>query len=183
MLLIFGGSMGALPLNRILLQKLARPGVIDQRCRVLHITGQKMATEAQQAWQAAGVECKVIPFLAQMELALAAADLVICRGGAMTMAEVGALARPALVVPYPWHRDRHQEKNAESLVSRGLAQLIQQDKVADGIVDLVCELFDHPEKLHSMAAGIRPARAHSPEKMILDEILGASGNLHMRIGE
>ena len=171
-LLVFGGSMGARSLNRIVLAELARPGRLPPGCRVLHVTGPEMVEEARRAWRETGLESLVFPFLARMELALAAADLVICRGGAMTMAEVAALGRPALVVPYPWHRDRHQELNAAPLVEQGRARLMPQERLADELAGVVGELIRSPARLRDMAGKGRPAPGRSPAALILAEILG-----------
>jgi UDP-N-acetylglucosamine--N-acetylmuramyl-(pentapeptide) pyrophosphoryl-undecaprenol N-acetylglucosamine transferase len=109
LLLVLGGSQGAAALNRFLAahgHALARAGV-----QILHQTGPGRLAEA--APPAAGY--RALEYLDDVALALDAATLVLCRGGASTLAEIAARARPALVVPYPHHRDRHQEHNALAL--------------------------------------------------------------------
>jgi len=106
LLLILGGSQGARPLNRFVSQHVdvfARRGI-----SVLHQTGPGRLEEG--AFERAGYRRS--EYLHDVPRALCAATAVLCRGGASTLAEVGALQRPAFVVPYPHHRDRHQERNA-----------------------------------------------------------------------
>jgi len=109
LLLVLGGSQGALGLNRFLaaqLHVLAERGV-----QVLHQVGPGRMGEAAAPREG----YRAVEFLRPVHNALRAASLVLCRGGASTLAEVGALRRPAWVVPYPHHPDRHQERNAKQL--------------------------------------------------------------------
>lgn len=109
LLVILGGSQGALALNRFgrtFAPRLARAGI-----QVLHQTGPGRRAEGPE--ERPGVSAR--EYLHDVPRVLRAATAVLCRGGASTLAEVAALARPALVVPYPHHRDRHQEQNARSL--------------------------------------------------------------------
>lgn len=109
LLLVLGGSQGALGLNRFLADHAG--GLLERRVQVLHQVGPGRLDEAAPA--APGYQ--PVEFLADVPAALRAATLVLCRGGASTLAEVGALRRPAWVVPYPHHPDRHQEHNARQL--------------------------------------------------------------------
>ena len=109
LLLVLGGSQGALGLNKFLAQH--APGLLERRVQVLHQVGPGRMDEAALASQG----YLAAEFLADVPAALRAATLVLCRGGASTLAEVGALRRPAWVVPYPHHPDRHQEHNARQL--------------------------------------------------------------------
>jgi len=109
LLLVLGGSQGALGLNRFVAR--AAHSFVAQGIQVLHQTGP--GREAEGAGEIAGY--RAVPYLDQVPLALDAATVVLCRGGASTLAEIAARARPALVVPYPHHADRHQEKNALAL--------------------------------------------------------------------
>ncbi len=109
LLVVMGGSQGARGLNRFVA---AHAGVLLERgVQVLHQTGPGRLAEAGAA--AAGY--RAVEFVVDVPLALRAATMVLCRGGASTLAEIGALRRPAWVVPYPHHPDRHQERNARQL--------------------------------------------------------------------
>jgi len=109
LLLVLGGSQGALGLNRFLADH--APVFAERDVQVLHQTGPGRLAEAAGAQ--AGY--RAVEFLRPVSRALRAATLVLCRGGASTLAEVGALRRPAWIVPYPHHADRHQERNARQL--------------------------------------------------------------------
>jgi UDP-N-acetylglucosamine--N-acetylmuramyl-(pentapeptide) pyrophosphoryl-undecaprenol N-acetylglucosamine transferase len=109
LVLVLGGSQGARAINRFVAQQvdvLARRGV-----GVLHQVGPGRLEEA--AFERSGY--RAVEYVADVPRALRAATLVLCRGGASTLAEVAALRRPAVVVPYPHHPDRHQERNARQL--------------------------------------------------------------------
>lgn len=109
LLVVLGGSQGAKALNRFVAMhavELVRHGV-----QILHQTGPGRLAEASASLPG----LRSVEFVADVRLALAAATIVLCRGGASTLAEVAAMRRPAWVVPYPHHRDRHQERNAREL--------------------------------------------------------------------
>lgn len=130
-LLVVGGSLGAAGLNAAVRAGLvaavrATPGLAS-RLQVIHATGSEAeATAARADYEAVGLAAHVAPYVAAIGEALAGSDLVVCRGGASTLAEVAALGLPAVVVPYPHHPDRQQFKNAEPLVARGQAVVVEQ---------------------------------------------------------
>jgi len=109
LLVILGGSQGAAPLNRFLAG--AAASLVEAGLQVLHQTGPGRLAEG--AGERPGY--RAVEYLDDVAGTLDAATLVLCRGGASTLAEIAARARPALVVPYPHHRDRHQERNAMAL--------------------------------------------------------------------
>jgi len=109
LLVVLGGSQGALGLNRFLAA--AAPVFAERGVSVLHQTGPGRLAEAA----APTPTYRPVEFLANVDRALRAATFVLCRGGASTLAEVGAVRAPAWVVPYPHHADRHQERNARQL--------------------------------------------------------------------
>lgn len=113
-ILVLGGSLGAAPLNKIIPAALA---LIDseQRPRIMHQTGEAHVDTVQQSYQALQVEAQVVPFIADVAEAMAQADVVICRAGAMTVAEVAAVGVAALFVPLPHAIDDHQTANADYL--------------------------------------------------------------------
>jgi UDP-N-acetylglucosamine--N-acetylmuramyl-(pentapeptide) pyrophosphoryl-undecaprenol N-acetylglucosamine transferase len=130
-LLVVGGSLGARGLNAAAVAGLEAAVGSDPtlagRLQVIHSTGsEEEASTAAERYRRLGVRAHVRPFVAAIGEALATADLVLCRGGASTLAEVAALSRPAVVVPYPHHADRQQWKNAEPLVARGLAVVVDE---------------------------------------------------------
>lgn len=128
-LLVLGGSRGALALNETLPKALA---LMDEEIRpvVKHQAGEKTLEQAKQAYIEAGTSAEVVPFIDNMLLAYAQADMLLCRSGALTVSELMAVARPAIMVPYPHAVDDHQTANAQALVDIGGGQVIQQTELS-----------------------------------------------------
>jgi UDP-N-acetylglucosamine--N-acetylmuramyl-(pentapeptide) pyrophosphoryl-undecaprenol N-acetylglucosamine transferase len=125
-LLCLGGSLGAKALNDLLPQALALMPA-DQRPEVRHQAGSKLIDTARSAYLNAGLDADVVvPFIADMAAAYAWADLVLCRAGALTIAELAAAGVGAILVPFPHAVDDHQTANAEWLLQAGAAQVVQQ---------------------------------------------------------
>lgn len=153
-LLVVGGSLGALAINELVPQMLAQLSV-DERPQVLHQTGEQHFEQTQAAYVAAGVEAEVVPFIASMDKAYAAADLVICRAGALTVSEIAIAGVAALFVPFPYAVDDHQSANAAYLVQAGGADLIQQrDLTVERLLDWIKQ-HSSRDKLLAMAERAR----------------------------
>jgi UDP-N-acetylglucosamine--N-acetylmuramyl-(pentapeptide) pyrophosphoryl-undecaprenol N-acetylglucosamine transferase len=122
-LLVLGGSQGARALNRALPEALrSRAGTWQVR----HQCGERFAGEARAAYASAGIEAEILPFIGDMAEAYGWADLVVCRAGALTIAELAAAGVGALLVPFPFAVDDHQTLNAGFLVEAGAAELIPE---------------------------------------------------------
>jgi UDP-N-acetylglucosamine--N-acetylmuramyl-(pentapeptide) pyrophosphoryl-undecaprenol N-acetylglucosamine transferase len=136
-LLVLGGSQGALALNRTVPKALAR---LPQELRPLvrHQCGTATIDSARTAYAEAGLDAELVPFIEDMASAYAWADLVVCRAGALTVAELCAVGVPAVFVPYPAAVDDHQTANARPLVEAGAAVIIQEAELSD--VSLADEL-------------------------------------------
>lgn len=124
-LLVLGGSQGARALNEALPQALRQ--MQGAAIEVRHQCGEKMRDDASRAYEAAGVAASVEPFIADMAAAYAWADVVVCRAGALTLAEVCAAGVGSVLVPLPTAVDDHQTKNAQYLAQRRAAVLLKQD--------------------------------------------------------
>ena len=126
--LVVGGSLGARALNEIVPQALA---LLDQneRPRVTHQSGRAHVAALHEAYARAGVAAEVVDFIEDMGRAYAEADLVICRAGAMTVAELAAVGVASLLVPFPHAVDDHQTVNARFLVDRGAASMLPQTEL------------------------------------------------------
>lgn len=124
-LLVLGGSLGALAINQVLPEALARIPE-QQRPQVWHQSGRKHDKTTAADYAANGVEAKVEPFIDDMAAAYAWADLVICRAGALTISELSAAGVASLLVPYPHAIDDHQTHNGEWLVRHKAALMKQQ---------------------------------------------------------
>ena len=129
-LFVTGGSQGAHVLNLRVVEalELLAP-TIGQRLQVLHQTGVKDQAEIAaryEALKATGLEAKAVAFIDDMARAYAGADLLVCRAGATTIAELTVCKKPAILVPFPFAADDHQAVNARSLVESGAALLIPE---------------------------------------------------------
>lgn len=157
-LLVVGGSLGAQALNERLPQALARLPE-GERPEVRHQAGRDKDAATREAYAREGVSAEVTPFIDDMAEAYGWADLVVCRAGALTVAELAAAARPALFVPFPFAVDDHQTANARALVEEGAAELLPQtDLTAATLADRLAALLD-PDTLATMAVRAR-ACAH-----------------------
>jgi UDP-N-acetylglucosamine--N-acetylmuramyl-(pentapeptide) pyrophosphoryl-undecaprenol N-acetylglucosamine transferase len=124
-LLVLGGSQGALALNRTVPAALARlPAAI--RPLVRHQCGSTTIERARDAYAAARLDAELVPFIEDMASAYAWADLVVCRAGALTVAELCSVGLPAVFVPYPSAVDDHQTANAAPMTKAGAATIIQE---------------------------------------------------------
>lgn len=152
-LLVLGGSQGARALNAAVPAAVAALGMpVDVR----HQAGEKLLDEARAAYAAAAVPAQVEPFIADMAAAYAWADLVVCRAGALTLAELCAVGVGSVLVPFPQAVDDHQTRNAEYLVERGAAVLLpQSEELAARLRAVLAELAADPGKRLAMARAAR----------------------------
>ncbi len=127
-LLVLGGSQGALALNQAVPAALALLGPAEQPL-VRHQCGERTLHAAQKAYAAQKLQADLMPFLEDMAAAYAWADLVVCRAGALTVAELCAAGVPALFVPYPAAVDDHQTANAQAMAQAGAAMIIQESEL------------------------------------------------------
>ncbi|MEO6688169.1 MAG: undecaprenyldiphospho-muramoylpentapeptide beta-N-acetylglucosaminyltransferase [Dokdonella sp.] len=169
-LLVLGGSQGAQSLNAALPEVLRRRG---SRLPVMvrHQCGAKHFDKARAAYLAANIDADVVPFEDDMAAAYAWADLVICRAGALTLAELAAAGVPAILVPYPHAVDDHQTRNAEALVAVGAARLVPE---ADDFVKRLGAVFEEigeRAKLLRMATAARTLAKPDAAKRIADVCL------------
>jgi len=123
-LLVFGGSQGASSINAAMCAAAPRLRAAIPGLRIVHQTGRLGAEQARESYAANDVEASVHEFIDDMGAAYAAADLVVCRSGATTLAELALLGKPAILVPYPLAADDHQRSNAEVVASAGAARVV-----------------------------------------------------------
>ena len=164
-LLVLGGSLGARSLNTILPQALA---LIDEQQRpiVRHQCGAKHYEDCQHAYDEAGIQAEVTPFIDDMKAAYEWADLVVCRAGALTIAELTAAGVGAILVPYPYAVDDHQTYNAMTLVNVGAASIINERELT---ADLLAEqLIIDPQHLLTMAKASRALAKPNSAQVIAD---------------
>lgn len=170
-LLVVGGSLGAQALNERLPAALALLPE-ERRPVVRHQAGGAKQAEAEQAYRAAGVEAEVLPFIEDMAAAYAWADLVVCRAGALTVAELAAAGVASVLVPYPFAVDDHQTANAHYLADAGAAVLIQQrDLNAERLAGLLGDLAADRARLRSMAVAARALAKTDATEQVAAECL------------
>ena len=154
-LLVLGGSQGAQIFNELIPQAL-KDLVDTGRVEVRHQAGEGHLQAACAAYQEAGLAVRPVGFFADMAEVYAWADLVVCRAGAITIAELAAVGAASVLVPFPFATDDHQTRNARHLADRGGAILIQQSALsAVRLSELVAGFCNAPESLRRMAVAAR----------------------------
>lgn len=174
-LLVLGGSLGAQALNEILPQALARlPS--ELRPEVRHQAGMKHIDAARAAYLRAGIEAQLDAFVDDMAAAYAWADLVVCRAGALTIAELTAVGVGAILVPYPHAVDDHQTGNARYLVNAGAALLIPQTELTvEGLSALLRGLLGDRARLLRMAETARGLARPEAARVVAHHCLQLAG--------
>lgn len=152
-LLVIGGSLGAAALNRVVPEALA---MMTDKPQVRHQCGGKHLDTCQQNYADAGVEAEVTQFIGDMAAAYAWTDLVVCRAGALTVAELSAAGCASLLVPYPYAVDNHQYFNARHLEQQGAAEIIEESSLdAESLASRIQHWSSHRDELISMAESAR----------------------------
>ena len=164
-LLVFGGSQGAHAINQAMIQCL--PELLKQApaIHIIHQTGERDYNEAQAAYQRSGASAEVHKFINDMPAFFARADLLLCRSGASTVAEIAAAGKPAIFVPFPRAADDHQRVNAQALERAGAAVVLEETKLDEvWLVETVSTLLGDPQRLARMSEAARnlahPNAAH-----------------------
>ncbi len=169
-LLVFGGSQGAQSLNRACLEAFARPALDIQ---VVHVCGPRNHEESAAALAASGAPVEryhLLPYTDRLAAAMAAADLVVARSGG-SVAEIAALGRPAILVPYPYASADHQRKNAAWMQSGGAAVMIDDAELTGERLALaVREILEDSERRERMAAASRALGRPHATQQVVDEI-------------
>ena len=159
-LLVFGGSQGARAINKTV--PLAMPELQKRvSCvRVIHQAGERDYNDVQSVYAEVGVAAEVHKFIDDMPAFFARADLILCRSGASTVAEIAAAGKPAVFVPFPLAADDHQRRNAEALEQAGAAVVLEETKLDEvWLVDTIAALLEDPGRLARMSQAAR-AMAH-----------------------
>ena len=143
--------------------------------QVLHVTGERDFAEIHERYRGLPVQAAVIPYCHDMPAALGAADFVICRAGASTVAELLVAQKPALLVPFPFASENHQFYNADVMVRAGVAELIPDpDFTSAKLAERLRSYFKHPERLPQMRqrlANLAGERLHATAAQRLAEYL------------
>jgi len=168
-LLVVGGSLGAARLNEVVPAALAKLSM-EARPEVWHQAGRRNIDSAQAAYKNADIEARVVPFIADMVEAYRWADLVLCRAGAMTVAELAAVGVASILVPFPYAVDDHQTANARYLADNDAAVLLPQTQLTpERLGELIKEAT--PETLRKMAEAARGLALMNATRDVSDQCM------------
>ncbi len=173
--LIFGGSQGAHAINVAMVEAAPRLAAAPARLAITHQTGERDLELVRDGYRRAGLEARVEPFLYAMDREMKAADVVVSRAGATTLAELTAAGRASILVPLPTATDDHQRKNAEALVKHGAAQMVEQRELSgERIGAEIRGLARDAARRRAMSDAARRLARPDAARVIVDRILDLS---------
>jgi UDP-N-acetylglucosamine--N-acetylmuramyl-(pentapeptide) pyrophosphoryl-undecaprenol N-acetylglucosamine transferase len=151
-LLVFGGSQGAHALNMRVVEALPFLADLRDTIAIVHQTGARDRAQVESGYRAVGFEPDIREFITDMSRAYAEADLVLCRAGATTLAELTVCKKPSILVPFPAAADNHQVINAASLAAAGAAVMIEEhDLTGELLASEIRAILANPARRESMA--------------------------------
>jgi UDP-N-acetylglucosamine--N-acetylmuramyl-(pentapeptide) pyrophosphoryl-undecaprenol N-acetylglucosamine transferase len=161
---VFGGSQGAQGINSLVLDAIPLLGDLKGRLRFIHQTGERDFERVRDSHARLGTQAQVERFIYDMAGAYAQASLLVCRAGSSTLAEVAAVRRASVLVPFPFAADNHQEKNARIFEQGGAARvLVQARSEGKDLAAIIRECIENPARVDAMeraaAAFYRPNAA------------------------
>jgi len=175
-LLVFGGSQGAHSINQACIAAAPHLADLGEKVVVLHQTGEKDLAEVRTAYEQAGIRATVLPFIDDMAAAYRRADLLVCRAGATTLAEVTACGKACLFIPFPHAVDDHQRRNAEAMLKKDAGfMLLERELSGERLAGTIRELAADPERLAVVGSNARSLARLDAAKMIVDEMLKSKG--------
>ena len=169
-LFIFGGSQGAWAVNQMCCHAAKALMSEGHHLSIVHQTGKAKLDETRALYEEAGVTADCRAFIDNMSEEYQAADLIVARAGATTIAELGIVGKPAILVPYPFAANNHQELNAKEMVEAGAALMIKQDGNEDGkrMASLIGSLLQDNCKRAEMAEAMRTLARPKAAKRVVD---------------
>jgi len=170
-LLVMGGSQGSQAINKVILQSIPELKALIPDLQVIHLTGREGYEEAKDVYDNLGISFFVSEFSNDIGIAYKLSDLVICRAGANTIAEISAVGIPAILIPYPYATDNHQYWNAYELARIGGALIIKQDELKpERLTELISDLFRNDEELDNMKKINRSLSKPFAAEQVVDKI-------------
>jgi len=170
--LVFGGSQGAHAINMAMVEAAARLAATTPRLAITHQTGERDLEMVRDGYRRAGLQARVEPFLFAMDREMKSADLVICRAGATTLAELTAAGRASILIPLPTATDDHQRRNAEALVAAGAARMIRQRELTgERLAAEVVALAGDEVARREMSGHARRLAKPDAARVIVDKVL------------
>lgn len=176
-LLVFGGSQGSASFSQVVPDAvLSLPAASRARVRLVQQCRPEDIERVRARYSAAGIVAELAPFFADLPARLAAAHLVIGRSGASTVAELAAIGRPSILVPYPHAADDHQSANARAFEATGACIVVPHASLtAQALATLLSELFEAPQRLSSMAAAAHAAGRPDAAARLADLVVEVTG--------
>ncbi len=151
-LLITGGSQGALPVNRAFVDAMDRFAARKSELTIVHQTGERDYNAVRTAYARREINAEVVPFLNNMAERFAWADVIVCRAGAITAAEIAAAGRAAIFIPFGRATDSHQLRNAQEMSRAGAGRLIPEAELtAERLTGEIFSLLDQPQEIEKLS--------------------------------
>ena len=176
-ILITGGSQGALPINRTVVDTMDLLAARKSELTIVHQTGERDYNAVRTAYaRREFASAEVVPFLSNMAERFAWADLIVCRAGAITAAEIAAAGRAAIFIPFGRATDSHQLRNAQEMVKANAAKLIVESELTAGrLSNEIFSLLDSPRQIEQLATNARSLGKPTAARDIVDLIEQAAG--------
>jgi UDP-N-acetylglucosamine--N-acetylmuramyl-(pentapeptide) pyrophosphoryl-undecaprenol N-acetylglucosamine transferase len=175
-LLITGGSQGALPVNRAFVDAMILLAARKNELQIVHQTGERDYNAVRTAYARRDIPAEVVPFLTNMAERFAWADLLVCRAGAITAAEVAAAGRAAIFIPFGKATDSHQLRNAQAMTNAGAGRLIAETELTgERLAREVFSLLDQPREIETLSRNARRLAYPQAARQIVDLIETAMG--------
>jgi UDP-N-acetylglucosamine--N-acetylmuramyl-(pentapeptide) pyrophosphoryl-undecaprenol N-acetylglucosamine transferase len=180
-LLVTGGSQGALPINRTFVDAMDRMAARKSELVIVHQTGERDYNAVRTAYARRDIHAEVSPFLTNMAERFAWADVIVCRAGAITAAEIAAAGRAAIFIPFGRATDSHQLRNAQEMCRAGGGRLIAEPELtAERLTNEIFSLLDQPREIEQLATAARSlARPHAARDIVnlIEEVARMRGSI------
>ena len=155
-LLVTGGSQGALPINRVFVDAMDRLAARKNELAIVHQTGERDYNAMRAAYARREINAEVVPFLTNMAERFAWADVIVCRAGAITAAEVAAAGRAAIFIPFGRATDSHQLRNAQEMTRAGAGRLISEAELTvESLTGEIFSLLNQPQEIEKLSTAAR----------------------------
>jgi UDP-N-acetylglucosamine--N-acetylmuramyl-(pentapeptide) pyrophosphoryl-undecaprenol N-acetylglucosamine transferase len=167
-LLVTGGSQGALPINRTFMQAAELLAKRKDELQIVHQTGERDYNDVRATYARQQMQVEVAPFLSNMAERFAWADMIVCRAGAITAAEVAAAGRAAIFIPFGKATDSHQLRNAQEMTNAQAGRLIAEPNLnAESLTKEIFSLLDQPGEIESLSMNARRmAHPHAVQEIV-----------------
>jgi UDP-N-acetylglucosamine--N-acetylmuramyl-(pentapeptide) pyrophosphoryl-undecaprenol N-acetylglucosamine transferase len=179
-LLVTGGSQGALPINRAFVDSMDRFAARKHELAIVHQTGERDYNAVRTAYARREINAEVVPFLTNMVERFAWADMIVCRAGAITAAEIAAAGRAAIFIPFGRATDSHQLRNAQEMTCAGAGRLVPEAELtAEKLTGEIFSLLDQPHEIEKIATAARAlARPNAARDIVnlIEEAANVQGN-------